>query len=111
MRRPRSLAGHVADISDAPATNPLPQSKAMPNPAATSAVDGSNRFDTESMIGSPSFTEDGAEKSAVGATFVICTVPLYSATPPSLSLTFARTARVPLSDVGQLEFDDDESGE
>src|SRR5205823_452233 len=89
---------------------PPPQSNAYVS-AATSALDGSTMFDRASGIASPSFTVAGAEKSALGATFIICTVPMCSSNASCGSMTFAPTSRLPLSVVGQLLLGRDDGAE
>src|ERR671931_101675 len=81
----------------APYPEPSPQSNAYWKPAEVSAEDGSNGLVSESAIGEPSFTDDGALKVAVGATFDTVTVVWYSEKPPSLSMIRARTVKLPLS--------------
>jgi hypothetical protein len=62
-----------------------------------STEDGSNGLVSESAIGEPSVTDDGALKVAFGATLFTVTVVWYSVKPPSLSMIRARTVKLPLS--------------
>ena len=52
---------------------------------------------SDSAIANPALTSAGAFKIAVGATLATFTLPVYSAEPPSVSMTLPRTANVPLS--------------
>ena len=64
---------------------PLPQSNAYES-AAASAGDGSSAPVKERMKLEPSLAAGGVVNVAVGATFRIATVRVYSAAPPSLSV-------------------------
>ena len=63
----------------APNPAPSPQSKANSNPAAVSAVDGSDGAVSDNPIGLPSSTDTGELNVADGATFRTSTVAVYVA--------------------------------
>ena len=69
-RVPLSFVGHVVELPEPKPPNPAPQSNAYAKPAVVSAPDGSEAPVSESAIVSPSFTEAGAVKVAVGATLL-----------------------------------------
>ena len=67
-----------------------------------SALDGSDWPENEIVAVPPSKRGPSFERVAVGATLFTVTLAVYSVVPPSLSLIFPLTVRLPLSVVGQL---------
>src|SRR4051812_15027841 len=74
---------------------PVPRSNWYVNPAAVSACDGSNGFVSETVDGWPGMSGGVRPIVAVGFTLLIVIVVVDSVNPPSLSMTRARTTRVP----------------
>src|SRR5256885_2886949 len=67
----------------------MPQSNAKVNPAAVSAVEGSNQLVSDSAKSEPARTVDGAWSVAVGATLVTVTVTDFVDVNPPLSVARA----------------------
>src|SRR4051794_25741092 len=99
VRLPLSSVGQLAElpVESGEKPEPAPQSKLYLNPATVSAWDGSDGFVSERKIGSPSVTDSGRLKSAVGATFATSTVKVLKSEAPSLSVTVTVAVYVPLS--------------
>src|SRR4051794_41168770 len=82
--------------------SPFVQLNAYRKPAAVSAVDGSDAAENDTVADEASLIGLSFDSVAVGAKFFTSTVFVYSLEPPSLSMIFPLTVRLPLSIVGQL---------
>ena len=99
VRAPSSVVAHDAEaaVPNAPNPAPSPQSKANSNPAAVSALDGSDGPVNDNPIGLPSSTDTGELNVADGATFRTSTVAVYVVASRSSSWTRPPTVRLPSS--------------